>query len=305
MKKLTITKKIFILILLVPSFGCVSQAEGRIMHQDIAKMRTKYEILNRKLKNNQNRIDRSLKRIDTKLADLDITLTKAKKLLSRNNANFDQDLVSLENNIQTMNGKNAEMISKFEKLEKDFDSLKSSFSELRGTVTISENDDTSATNPKEEKIVSKTNSKSSDKKTEKRENKSSKAPSEVTALYSYAYRYVTGANGKSMSKKDRLSKAIDLFESLIQKYGTHPKANSARYWITQCYFAKADYSNSYKSMNKFVNKYPKSKHIPQILYQMGFSLKSLNHKKDAKKIFKTLIKLFPKSSYAKKAQKMI
>jgi TolA-binding protein len=55
-------------------------------------------------------------------------------------------------------------------------------------------------------------------------------------------------------------------------------------------------------MSKFLEKYPKSRHIPQILFQMGNSLKELGLKKDSKTIFNTLIKLYPKSGYSKKAK---
>jgi TolA-binding protein len=54
-----------------------------------------------------------------------------------------------------------------------------------------------------------------------------------------------------------------------------------------------------------LKKYPKSRHIPQILFQMGYSLKELGLKKDAKTIFKTLIKLYPNSGYSSKAKNII
>ncbi len=280
-------RKFFILaIALVLLNSCVSQAEGRRMDEDIAKMTTKYEILNRKLKNNQKRIDNSIKKIDNKLVELEATLEKAKNLLRRNNANFDQDFVALESNIQKMNGQNAEILSKFNILNNDFNELKKSFDELRANVSIASSDNTSKT---PNKIPNKTPNKKVNK-------------SDVNSMYSYAYYYVVGNNGKELNKKARLLKAITLFDELIKKYPNTNRANSSKYWITQCYFAIGDYRKSYKTMNNFVNKFPQSKHIPQILFQMGVSLDKLKLKKDSKKIFNTLIKLFPKSSYANKAK---
>lgn len=288
-------KIFFILIIFFPLLNsCVSQAEGRRMDEDIARMTTKYEILNRKLKNNQTRIDTSIKKIDDKLVELEKTLDNAKKLLRRNNANFDQDFVSIESNIQKMNGKNAEILSKFEKLNNEFDELKKSFNELRGNVTISSGENKNDN--------SKTDSKTTVNNTSSNQKVENVNKSNVNSMYSYAYAYVVGSKGKELNKKDRLLKAIDLFNEIVKKYPASTKANSAKYWITQCYFAIGDYKESYKSMNKFVNKFPKSKHIPQILFQMGVSLNKLNLKKDSKKIFDTLIKLFPNSSYSSKAK---
>ncbi|MBN2694387.1 outer membrane protein assembly factor BamD [bacterium] len=285
-------KAVMFLSLAIVLSSCVSNAEGKLIKADIKALEKKHELLKVSVQDNKNAIDRSIKRVDTKLAELDDTLKEAKKLLRANNANFGQDLVAMEQNVQKISGKSEEIIFKFEQLEKQMEELKTNFEDVKANVTtIAVKKDETQTNIAQ-------NSDNGDSK------------STTTTKVETDYKKLTTAKeifniGYQKVLDKSYSDAREILTYLIKKFPKDNYATSSQYWISQTYFAENDYKNSFLSMNTFIQKYPKSNHVPQILYQMGFSAKSLKLTADSIEIFKQLIKNFPSSSYSKKAKTVL
>ncbi len=305
-------KKILILlILLIFNYSCVSTAEGNTIKKDIARIDARYKMLENRVNADQNKVKRKLRRVDVKLLEMNKILKEAKELLHHNNANFGQDMVQMDIRLKKAEGKNEELLFRFEQLEKKFNELKERLNDVNGNIAINNSandvktDDRNSSRDNNENHGNLKSDKEKNSVKTDNDNYDYKKINNPIALFKLGYSYISGKKHKSMSHKDRMNKAVEVFNFLIKKFPEHNKSNSARYWITQAYYSSAQYEKAYRVMSKFLEKYPKSRHIPQILFQMASSLKELNLKKDSKTLFKTLIKLYPKSGYSKKAKAVI
>jgi len=298
-------KLLAIFILLIFNYSCVSNAEGNTIKKDIIRMNAKYKMLENKISQDQNKVNRKLRRVDVKLLEIDKILKEAKALLYRNNADFGQDVVKMDIRVKKVEGRNEEILFKFGKLEKKFNELKEKLNDIDGNIAISGSKNSQNNSANNNNGNTKTNSNSNSNSNSNVVVTDYKKINNPIALFKLGYSYIDGKKHKSMSHTDRMNNSIDVFKHLIAKFPKHNKSNSARYWITQAYYSSGQYEKAYRSMSKFLSKYPKSKHIPQILFQMANSLKQLGIKKDSKNLFRTLIKLYPKSGYSKKAKTIL
>lgn len=303
-------KKILtLLILLMFNYSCVSTAEGNTIKKNVAKIDAKYKMLENRVSNDQNKVKRKLRRVDAKILEMNKILKEAKKLLHHNNADFGQDMVQMDVRLKKAEGKNEEILFKFEQLEKKFKKLKEEINDVNGNIAMNNSSNTGDFKNKNQNgktnTVEKDNKDNKDNKLVSAGNSNYKKVNNPIALFKLGYAYIDGKKYKSMNHKDRMNMSIEIFNFLIKKFPKHNKANSARYWITQAYYSSGQYEKAYRVMSKFLERYPKSRHISQILFQMANSLKNLGLKKDSKTLFKTLIKLYPKSGYSKKASSII
>lgn len=284
-------KRVIWLICLLPLLGgCVSNAEGRLIRADMRALEAKYQVMDLKVQDNRNAIDRSIKRVDVKLAELEKTLEKARKLLRRNNANFGQDMVTLQTEFQKISGKSAEATHLLKQMEKEIAEVKKQFDEVKANVTTISYEKKEQTDQASGTVVN---------NTPKKEQPKEVKPQNINSagkLFNVAYKMMVDRN---------FSESLVNFNQLIKKFPTHKRAGSARYWITQIHFATGDYKQAFFTMDSFLQKYPKSKHIPQILYQMGYAARALKLSSDAAELFRHLIKYYPKSSYASKAKELL
>jgi len=273
---------------------------GQSIKADIKELDAKYEILKVSVQDNKNTLDRSIKKIDVKLADLDVTLKQAKTLLAQNNANFGQDMLKMEEDVQKLSGKNEEILNKFEQITRNFEQLKIEYDELKANVDLSSGNKEETGTSIDKKTAKKDDS---NQKNNKKDEKSDietdetdyKSITDSKKLFDFAYKQV---------EAKKYDKAVEIYEYFITKFPKDKQLESAHYWITQNYYAKGDYKNSFIKINDFLGKYPKSSHIPQVLFQMGICGKQLKiAKKDIQDIFNEIIKRYSKSPYAAKAKK--
>jgi len=303
-------KKILLLIIVIVfNFSCVSNADGKLLKRDIAKIDARYKTLENKVNDDHNKMKRVFRRVDVKLLEIEKTLKEARGLLHKNNANFGQDVDSIDLRVKKVEGQNEKVLFMFGKLEKQFKELQERISDVNGNIAINQGDSgqNSGTN-----TVSKNDTTNSRKKEVKKSSDNTKKDTSgekdyrkinnPNALFKLGYSYIEKKKHKNMGHKERMDMAIEIFEYQVRKYPTHKKSNSARYWITQAYYSSGQYEKAYKTLDKFLGKYPKSRHIPQVLFQMGNSLRKLDLIKDSRTVFKTLIKIYPKSGYSKQAR---
>jgi TolA-binding protein len=78
------------------------------------------------------------------------------------------------------------------------------------------------------------------------------------------------------------------------------KGNSIE--VADDYFAKKDYQNAILWYEKYREKFPNGKKIPEALLRMGLSFQALKMKEEAKGFYNELIQKFPKSEQAKAAR---
>lgn len=112
-------------------------------------------------------------------------------------------------------------------------------------------------------------------------------------LYQMAY--------KAYKQKD-FEKAQKLFKESAAKH--YKPAASNFYAGESCYYSK-DYACAVEHYKKSASLYAKASYMPTLLLHTAISLEKLGQKREAKKFFSTLIKLYPKSKAAQIAKKHI
>ncbi|BAF70322.1 tetratricopeptide repeat protein [Nitratiruptor sp. SB155-2] len=103
-------------------------------------------------------------------------------------------------------------------------------------------------------------------------------------------------------RKKEYEKAKELFSYAIQK---HYKPATSNFYIAEsCYYQK-NYGCAVKHYKKSASLYQKASYMPTLLLHTAISLEKLGRKKEAKKFYRNLVSLYPKSKAAKIAKKKL
>ena len=86
-------------------------------------------------------------------------------------------------------------------------------------------------------------------------------------------------------------------------HAVDPKANT--FDTAEDFYEKKDYQNAILWYQKYREKFPKGKKVPDSLFKMGESFRALNMKDDARSFYNELVQRFPNSSQAKLAKARI
>ncbi|SMC09931.1 tetratricopeptide repeat protein [Nitratiruptor tergarcus] len=124
-------------------------------------------------------------------------------------------------------------------------------------------------------------------------NKKKKSALSGAKLYSLAHKAY---------KNKEYKKAIEYFEAAAAK--KYKPATSNFYIGESCYYTK-DYACAVEHYKKSASIYAKSSYMPILLLHTAISLERLGQKSEAKKFYKNLIKLYPRSKAAKIAKKRL
>jgi tol-pal system protein YbgF len=111
--------------------------------------------------------------------------------------------------------------------------------------------------------------------------------------------YQAGLNQVNSSE---FLKAIATFKKFNTKFPKSPYADSAQYWIAECYFAMRDFEMAIKEFQNLIDNYRNSEKIPAALLKQGYAFTELDMESDANLFFSTLIKKYPHSKEAKDAK---
>jgi outer membrane protein assembly factor BamD len=122
---------------------------------------------------------------------------------------------------------------------------------------------------------------------------------------------VMAQEGINKLKKKNYDDAIDIFEKMRDRYPYSDQALLAQIKVADAYFYKKKYDEALHAYREFEKLHPTNKAIPYVIYHQGlcyyrqrstidrdqsFTLKALNE-------FRRLQQKFPRSQYAKKAEK--
>ncbi len=94
-----------------------------------------------------------------------------------------------------------------------------------------------------------------------------------------------------------------MLEQFLSKYPQSRNADSAQFWIGECYFKKKDYGKAILEYQKVVEKYAKGNKVPDALLKQGMSFKALGDKTSAKILFKKVTEQYARSPQADVAQR--
>jgi tol-pal system protein YbgF len=100
---------------------------------------------------------------------------------------------------------------------------------------------------------------------------------------------------------------IDRFRSFLQTYPSSTYAESASYWMADCFYKRGDYKIAVLRFDEVVARFPKGERAPDALYRQGEALLKLGpgYGKAAEKAFERVIQEYPTSDRAVEAKKQL
>jgi len=106
-------------------------------------------------------------------------------------------------------------------------------------------------------------------------------------------------------KADKQKAAIKAFQDFLKKYPASALAPNAFSKLGAAYFVRKDYKNAANSYQTVAVKYPNNRLAPGAMLGAALSYQQMGDAEDAKSMLNQLISNYPKSSYAKKAKKLL
>ncbi|MCP4671425.1 MAG: tol-pal system protein YbgF [Desulfobacula sp.] len=99
--------------------------------------------------------------------------------------------------------------------------------------------------------------------------------------------------------------AGELFTNFIKKFPEHDLAGNAAYWLGECYYSLSEYKKAITVFIDLVSQYPKSGKVPGAILKTGYAYLSLNDSNRAHHYLKKVLRTYPFSPAAEKAQEKL
>ena len=96
--------------------------------------------------------------------------------------------------------------------------------------------------------------------------------------------------------------AAQLFKSFAVHHPKHSLADNALYWLGECRYTLGQYPAAIEEFQNLVKTYPKAEKVPDALLKIGYSFLSLDDINRASHYLKLVLKKYPFSPAAEKAQ---
>ncbi len=112
-------------------------------------------------------------------------------------------------------------------------------------------------------------------------------------------------NSHIFLKKKQYPEAQRGFAAFAEKYSSHSLADNALYWLGECHYTQGQYREAVQVFNTLRKRYPKGEKVPDALLKTGYSYIALKDIPRAKKYLSMLLKTYPFSLAAPKAQEKL
>jgi tol-pal system protein YbgF len=104
--------------------------------------------------------------------------------------------------------------------------------------------------------------------------------------------------GLEVYQKGIYQDAVVLFHEFGRAYPSHPRAGDALFWLGQCHFETEMFTQSVKTWEEYLERFPKGIKRADALLNLGLSLERLKKPKRAVVVFRRLVTLFPDTAFA-------
>ncbi len=105
-------------------------------------------------------------------------------------------------------------------------------------------------------------------------------------------------NAYSLFTAGKYDKAEKAFTEFINKFPKSRLIPNAYYWLGETFFKRKMYEKAIINYDEVIVKYPKSPKVPAALLKQGISFMRIGEKDGAKLIFKKILKDYPRSPQA-------
>ena len=267
-------KALLTIATLVLAAGCAPQAELVKLRNEMNDLRTEMRSENKDLKGRVPDLSGIEKRQDQLAAEIKST-SDLQRSVADQGARFDQ----LVTDLQITQGKLEENNFRMKELSQKLDDKAYQVSELTARVDQLESKLRSApagTAPAEKKPAVRTPS-----------------PSE-------AYQ-----QAKTDYDKGSFDLSIAGFENYLKQFPDASQADSAQYWIGECYYSKKEYGKAIEAFDKVLKDHPKSEKTPGARLKIGYSYLNEKNTAKAKEHLNRVIKDYPSSKEAALAREKL
>ena len=99
--------------------------------------------------------------------------------------------------------------------------------------------------------------------------------------------------------------AAALFTELTKRFPNHTLAGNAAYWLGECHYSLNQYQKAVTIFKNLVITYPKSRKVPGALLKTGYAYLSLDDSNRASHYLKKVLRKYPFSPAAEKAEEKL
>ena len=110
---------------------------------------------------------------------------------------------------------------------------------------------------------------------------------------------------RNLMLADEFAAAGQLFRSFERQYPGHSLADNALYWLGECHYSMGAYSQAVAVFKELIAAYPAAEKVPDALLKTGYSYLSMDDINRAHHYLKLVLKKYPFSPAADKAQKKL
>ncbi len=110
---------------------------------------------------------------------------------------------------------------------------------------------------------------------------------------------------KSDFDKGNYDLSIAGFEQYLRQFPDGSQADSARYWVGECYYSKKEYGKAIDEFAKVLKDYPKSEKAPGARLKIGYSYLNEKNTAKAKEHLNRVVKDYPHSKEADLAKEKL
>ncbi|MDH4161721.1 MAG: tol-pal system protein YbgF [Nitrospirota bacterium] len=110
---------------------------------------------------------------------------------------------------------------------------------------------------------------------------------------------------KSDYDKGNYDLAIAGFENYLKQFPDTSQADSAQYWIGECFYSKKEYDKAITEFTKVLKAYPKSEKAPGARLKIGYSYLNEKHNAKAREHLHRVVKDYPGTPEAEKAKERL
>lgn len=106
-------------------------------------------------------------------------------------------------------------------------------------------------------------------------------------------------------KKEDYSQALKGFKTFIETYPKSDLADSAYFWIGECFMAFKEYKNAILAYDKVIENYPNGNEVPRAMLRQSIAWLEYGDKINSETLLKKVLKKYPDSPEAKIAEKKL
>lgn len=106
-------------------------------------------------------------------------------------------------------------------------------------------------------------------------------------------------------QKNQFATARQQFQGFMRQYPQSSMADSALYWIGECYYSEKQYQNSIETFQQVLNRYPSGNKTPNAMLKQAAAFQQIGDRTAARILYERLIDQFPKSPQAQIAKQKL